>query len=79
MIINFNFLKKMRSSSPLTEGSQSDVNNHKYQKAIKEINKLISINRQLKKQLSALQYQHNVLEEEHKELENKYRGLEENY
>lgn len=35
----------MKLSTPLTEGNQLAVTNQKYQKAIKEINKLILINR----------------------------------
>lgn len=56
----------MKSSSPLTEGNNQDtLTNHKYQKAIKEINKLIMINTNAKKEHVALKEKYTSLQQDY--------------
>lgn len=45
----------MKSSTPLSDNHQAEIANQKYQKAIKEINKLITINTIAKKENRTLQ------------------------
>lgn len=67
----------MQSSTPLTEGNnQVALTNHKYQKAIKEINKLILINTNAKKEYASLKEKYSFLQLDYQSLESKFKCLD---
>lgn len=67
----------MKSSFPLTEGNkQAALTNHKYQKAIKEINKLVMINTNAKKEYTSLKEKYDFLQQDYVKLEQKYKCLD---
>ncbi len=63
------------SKTPSNEGSNNGMGDVKYQKALKEINKLISITKTMKKENEQLQDTYDKLRADYETLEEKYRNL----